>query len=95
MATYIILSRISPEAFSDTYEFKKIAEAVAVKIREQCPDITWKDSYAVTGRFDVLDIVESDDPKQIAKAAMIIRAYGHSTTETFEATPWASFLDLL
>lgn len=28
MATYIILSRISPEAFSDPFEFKKIAETV-------------------------------------------------------------------
>ncbi len=26
--------------------------------------------------FDVVDIVEADDPKQIEKAAMIIRAYG-------------------
>jgi uncharacterized protein with GYD domain len=48
-----------------------------------------------TGRFDVVDIVESDDPKQIAKAAMIIRAYGHSTTETLAGTPWEEFLELL
>ena len=39
------------------------------------------------GRFDVVDIIESDDPKQVEKAAMIIRAYGHSTTEIFVATP--------
>lgn len=44
------------------------------------------------GRFDVVDIVESDDPEQIGKAAMIIRAYGHSTTETLVATPWKEFL---
>jgi len=54
-----------------------------------------KESYATTGRFDVVDIGESDDPKQIAKAAMIIRAYGHSTTETLTATPWKEFLELL
>src|SRR5262249_53546077 len=34
------------------------------------------------GRFDVMDIVESDDLKQIEKAAMLIRAYGRSKTET-------------
>lgn len=44
------------------------------------------------GRFDVLDIVGTDDPKQVEKAAMIIRAYGHSTTETLAATPWKEFL---
>ncbi|MFC2158319.1 GYD domain-containing protein [Acidobacteriota bacterium] len=95
MGTYVILSRISPEAFSDPYEFKQIAKIVKNKIMEKCPAVTWKESYALTGRFDVIDIVESDDPKQIAKAAMIIRAYGHSTTETLEATPWEEFVEML
>ena len=95
MTTYIILSRISPQAFTDPYEFKKIAEIVSSKIKSECPGVVWKESYATTGRFDVVDIVESDDPKQIAKATMIIRAYGHSTTETLTATPWKEFLELL
>jgi uncharacterized protein with GYD domain len=95
MATYIIISRISPEAFSDPFEFKKIAENVASKIKSQCPGVVWKQSYSTFGRFDVVDIVESEDPNQIAKAAMIIRAYGHSTTETLTAIPWQKFLDMI
>ena len=55
----------------------------------------WKDSYATMGRFDVVDIVESDDLKQVEKAAMIIRAYGRSSTETLVATPWKEFLAML
>jgi uncharacterized protein with GYD domain len=43
----------------------------------------------------VVDVVEVNDPKQIEKAAMIIRAYGHSTTETLTATPWKEFLGTL
>ena len=92
MATYIILSRISPEAFRDTKDFKQLADTVAEKIKRECPGVTWKDSYATLGRFDVVDIIESGDVKQIEKAAMIIRAYGHSTTETLAATPWKEFL---
>jgi uncharacterized protein with GYD domain len=95
MATYIILSQISPEAFSDTYEFKEIAAKVAAKIKSDCPGVTWKQSYSTMGRFDIVDIVEADDPTQIAKAAMIIRAYGHSTTETLTAIPWNVFLGLM
>jgi uncharacterized protein with GYD domain len=95
MATYIIISRISPEAFSDPFEFKKIAENVAAKIKSQCPGVIWKQSYSTFGRFDVVDIVESEDPNQIAKAAMIIRAYGHSTTETLTAIPWQEFLGMI
>jgi uncharacterized protein with GYD domain len=47
------------------------------------------------GRFDVIDIVESNDPKQVEKAAMIIHAYGHSTTETLPATHWDEFIAML
>ncbi len=95
MATYIILSRFSPEAFADPKDFKQLAAKVAEKIRTQCPGVTWKASFATLGRFDVVDVVESDDPKQIEKAAMIIRAYGHSTTETLFGTPWKEFLETL
>ena len=47
------------------------------------------------GSYDVVDIVESEDPQQIEKAVMIIRAFGHSTTETLLATPWEDFLKAL
>ena len=87
MSTYIILSRFSPQAFDDPKHFLKLAEQVSKKIRNDCPNVRWKDSYATLGRFDVVDIVESDNPKEIEKVAMIIRAFGHSTTETLPCTP--------
>ena len=92
MAMYIILSRFSPEAFRDPKEFRKLAEDVSSKIKSQCPGVRWKDSFATLGRFDVVDLVEADDPKQMEKAAMLIRAFGHSTTETLVATSWKEFL---
>jgi len=95
MTTYIILSRFSPEAFKDPKDFRDLANAVSAKIKKQCPDVTWKGSFATLGRFDVVDFVQADDPKQIEKAAMIIRAYGHSMTETLVATPWKEFLSAL
>jgi uncharacterized protein with GYD domain len=95
MATFIILSQISPEAFRDPKDFKKLAVDVASKIKSECPGVVWKNSFATTGRFDVIDIVESEDLKQVEKAAMIIRAYGHSRTETLQATPWKEFLNML
>lgn len=95
MGTYIILSRVSAEAFGDPFEFKKIAEAVSLKIKKECPGVVWKESFATTGRFDFVDVVESDDPQQVTKAAMIIRSCGHSMTETLLATPWKDFLAML
>ncbi len=91
----MILSRFSPEAFRDPKDFKKLANEVSSKIKSECPGVKWKNSLATLGRFDVVDVVEADDPKQIEKGAMIIRAYGHSTTETLVATPWKEFLATL
>jgi len=95
MKTYVILSRISPDAFTDPKDFKKLANTVTETLKRECPGVKWKDSFVTLGRFDVVDIVEADDPKQVEKATMIIRAYGHSTTETLAATPWKEFLAML
>jgi len=72
MATYFILSRVSPESFRDPKDFKKLADNVLAKIRSECPKVIWKESYATLGRFDFIDIIESDDPKQVEKVAMIM-----------------------
>jgi len=95
MAIYIILSQLSEEAFRDADQFKRLARKVSSKIKQECPGVTWKQSFATLGRYDVVDIIESDDLTQIEKAAMIIRAYGHARTETMQATPWNQFLDML
>jgi uncharacterized protein with GYD domain len=95
MATYIILSRVSPTAFNDPKDFTKLAKSVSERIKKECPGVKWKSSFATMGRFDVVDIVESDDPHHVAKAAMIIRAYGKSETETMSAMPWGDFLKML
>jgi transposase len=58
MATYIILSRFSPNSFKDPKEFKSVAMEVSKRIKQDCPNIRWKESYATLGRFDVIDIIE-------------------------------------
>lgn len=92
MATYIILSRISPQALKDPKEFKQLANKVSAKIKSECPGVHWKESYGTLGRFDVVDIVESDEPDLVARAVMILRTSGHEATETLMATPWKEFL---
>ncbi len=95
MAVYIILSRFSPEAFGEPKEFKKLADTVSSKIKKECPNVVWKQSFATMGRFDVVDIVDAPNAREIERAAMIIRSYGHSVTETLQATPWDDFLKAL
>jgi uncharacterized protein with GYD domain len=95
MAIYIILSRISPEAFATTKQFKDMSSSVTKRIQSECPGVHWKESFSTLGRFDVVDIVEADDPKEVEKVTMIFRAYGNLSTETLLATPWKDFLKVL
>ncbi len=92
MGTYIILSRVLPGTMHDPKDFKSFAGTVAAKIKSECPGVVWKQSFATLGRFDVVDIVEANNAEEVERAAMIIRSYGHSLTETMPATPWKDFL---
>jgi uncharacterized protein with GYD domain len=92
MPTFVILSQLSADAVKDPKDLKGVAETVAKEIKKQCPGVTWKESFATLGRFDVVDIVEAADAKDVERAAMIIRSKGHSSTETLMATPWKEFL---
>jgi uncharacterized protein with GYD domain len=95
MARYIILTRFSSDTCNEPKDLKKIAKKVSEGIKRECPGVVWKESYATLGSFDVIDVVESEDPKDVEKAVMIIRSYGHSTTKTLHATPWHEFLEML
>lgn len=95
MATYIILSQLTANSPSEPKDFKALAAGVSEKIRRECPDVVWKQSYATMGRVDVVDVLESEDPAQVEKAAMIICALARCHTETLVATPWKEFLNAL
>jgi uncharacterized protein with GYD domain len=95
MATYIILSKLGPNAFDTPDGLIRLAKVVRERLTKECPKAKWVQSYGCMGSYDVVDIVESDDPQQIERAVMIIRALGHSSTETLLASPWEEFLKAL
>ena len=53
-------------------DFKKLAAEVSSRINSDYPGVVWKGSFATMGRFDVVDIVESDDLKQVEKAPALL-----------------------
>lgn len=54
----------------------------------------WLFNYAVLGPCDHIDIFEAPDPDTATKVALLIRSFGHGTTETWFATPWDRFTEL-
>jgi uncharacterized protein with GYD domain len=86
-ATYIVLTRLTPEAVKTPGELKRLEKVVADHVRRDCPQVKWVANYAILGPYDYLDIFEAT----ATKVVMIIRSYGHGQTETWTAMPWGRF----
>jgi uncharacterized protein with GYD domain len=91
MPTYVVLTRLTPEAVKTPGELKRLEKAVADHVRRDCPQVKWIANYAILGPYDYLDIFEAPDETTAAKVVMIIRSYGHGQTETWTAMPWERF----
>ncbi len=94
MATYIMLTRLSPEAVGDPKYVEKLERKVADRVRKNCPEVKWIGSYSVLGPYDYVDIFEAPDGESATKVALLVRSFGHGVTETWVATPWDRFVQL-
>src|SRR3989344_1387693 len=95
MATFIMLTRISPEAVKAPQSLEKLEQEAMQHIRAECPEVKWRQSYALLGAYDYLDIFTAPDIETAAKVSTLIRAYGRAPSEVWAATEWARFKEML
>jgi len=95
MATFVLLTRLTPEAVKSPADLKRLEKEVNERIRRDCPQVKWLANYAILGPYDYLDLFEAPDETVAAKVAMILRSFGHATTETWTALPWERFESLI
>ena len=89
-----MLTRLSPEALTRPESVTELNRQVEDRIRRECPAVKWLANYAVLGPCDYLDIFEAPDADAATKVALLVRSFGHATTETWVATQWDRFADL-
>jgi uncharacterized protein with GYD domain len=94
MPTYAMLTRLSPEALTRPESVVDLNRQVEERIKQECPGVTWLANYAVLGPCDYLDIFEAPDVDTATKVSLLVRSFGHATTETWVVTPWERFMDL-
>lgn len=95
MATYVMLTKLTPEGVKAPADLKRLERAVADRIKADCPQVKWLASYAILGPYDYLDLFEAPDEAAAARVVMIVRSFGHATTETWTALPWERFERLI
>ena len=94
MVTFVMLTRLSPQALTRPESVAELNREVEDKIKEECSGVRWIANYAVLGPCDYLDIFEAPDSDTATKVALLVRSFGHATTETWVATQWDRFLNL-
>ena len=94
MATYVMLTRLAPDALKRPESVVELNKHVEDRIKHECPEVKWLANYAVLGPADYVDIFEAPDAEAATKISLLVRSFGHATTETWMATPWDRFVSL-
>ncbi len=92
MPTYVMLTRLNPDAVGKPKFVEDLEKRVTGQIRKSCPEVKWIGSYSILGPYDYLDIFEAPNEESATKVALITRSFGHGTTETWIATPWDRYV---
>jgi uncharacterized protein with GYD domain len=95
MATYIMLTRIAPGALASPADLERLEHNLMDHIRGDCPDVKWLQNYAVMGPWDYVDVFEAPDMDTAMKVSALVRTHGRARTETWCATEWGRFKDMV
>ncbi|HYL22734.1 MAG TPA: GYD domain-containing protein [Gemmatimonadales bacterium] len=91
MTTFIMLTRVSPEALRSPHAIEALERQAMNAVRSECPEVEWLHSWAVLGAYDYVDVFHAPDIETATKVAMLVRLAGHATTEVWPATEWPKF----
>jgi uncharacterized protein with GYD domain len=95
MPTFVLLTRLSPEALHQPKSFETLEHHVAHQLHAHCPEVVFVSSHALLGPWDYLDIFEAPDIESATRVSVLVRSHGRAHTELWPAMPWPEFKSLL
>jgi uncharacterized protein with GYD domain len=95
MMTFIMLTRLNPDAVRSPAALEDLERQATERVRKECPNIEWVSSYAILGPCDYLDIFRAEDVETASKVSTLIRTFGHAHTEIWTATDWDRFKEIV
>ena len=95
MATFILMTKLTPEVTKDVKHREKIGKRWLTRVNEKCPEVKWLVHYALLGPYDFMDIFEAPDEEVAAKVAAITLASGAIQAESWTAIPYNRFLEIV
>ena len=95
MSTFVMLTRLNPDAVRSPRGLEELERSAMKRVREECPDVEWLNSYAALGPCDYLDIFIASNIETAAKVSALIRTFGHAQTEIWTVTEWDRFKEII
>jgi len=95
MTTFIMITRLSPEALRNPRALEDFEKRVMAHIRNDCPSVHWLHSWAVLGPSDYVDVFQAPDIDTAMQVSTIFRTFGRVHSEIWPATEWDRFKTLL
>lgn len=95
MTTFIMLTRVSPEAVRSPHAVETLERQAMTAVRAECPQVEWMHSWALLGPYDYLDVFRAPDVRTATKVATLVRIAGHAHTEVWAATEWPDFRQMV
>jgi len=94
MATYILVTKLSPELTKNVKKRAEIGRQWIERVRKNCPEVKFLAHYALLGPYDFLDIYEAPNEETAAKVSMISLSGGATAAESWTAIPYKKFLKI-
>lgn len=95
MPTFVMLTRVAPEALRSPQGVEVLERVAMTAVRAECPGVEWVGSYALLGPYDYLDIFRAPDIETATKVATLVRIGGHAHTEVWAATEWTRYKEMV
>ncbi|MCU0728422.1 MAG: GYD domain-containing protein [Planctomycetes bacterium] len=94
MATYVLMSKLSPEIMKGMKDRARLGRTWLARVKKKCPEVKFLAHYALFGPYDFMDIYEAPDEEVAAKVSMISMAQGAVSAESWVAIPYKRILEL-
>lgn len=94
MTTFVLLSKVSPEAVSQVSNLAEIDRLFEKELAELLPQVKRVASYALLGAYDFMHIFEAPDAATAAQVALLANRFGAGSTQTLTAIPFSEFKKL-
>ena len=94
MATFMLMTKLSPDVTAKMKDRAAIGRAWLDKVKDKCPEVKFIAHYGLLGPFDFVDIYEAPDADTAAKVSMISLANGALQAESWMAIPYKKIVEL-